>query len=386
MKQKYKSKLSGSVAVLFSLTILFTSILPLIIGSGSVYAGTVTNRSITMGQSEPGATTSYTINWTPNSTTSIDQVVIAFCSNSPILTDTTCTTPTGFTVTTTPSASESGGLTPVSGCSWTAANAGSGDVNTLELSYSGSSCTSLAQSTSTADNIVLSNVTNPTPTCSSASACAFYARITTYSAATTWSAGSLTGVVDYGGVALSTASQIQINATVEEQLQFCVYVSSCGTTPVTLTMGHLVGGNTVIDSQGIYTSPVSFSLSTNAYHGASVSLLGGTLTDPAGQTIPAAGTTTASAIVAGTAGFGVYVSTLGGGMSVVSPYTGTDTACSSSQCYDLDSTSSTSTPIAQSSAPVNNSISTMTYGVTASPTTAAGVYSATHQLIATGTF
>lgn len=384
MKNKYKPKLSGSVAALFSLTIIVASILPLVIGSGNAYAGTVTSRSITMGQSAPGAPTSYTIAWTPNSTTAIDQVVVAFCSNSPIINDTTCTAPTGFTDTATPSATESGGLTPATGDSWTAANAVSGDVNTLELTYT--SGATLAQSTSTADSIVLSSVTNPTPLCSSASACSFYARITTYSTTTTWAAGSTTNVVDYGGIALSTAAQIQINATVEEQLQFCVYVSSCGTTPVTLTMGHLVGNNTVIDSQGVYTSPVDFSLSTNAYHGASVSLLGGALTDPVGQTIPAAGTSTAAAITAGTAAFGVYASTLGSGMSVVAPYTVTDTACSSTQCYDLDSTASTSTPIETASAPVNASISTLTYGVTASPTTPAGVYSASHQLIATGTF
>ncbi|MCL4357780.1 hypothetical protein M1512_02700 [Patescibacteria group bacterium] len=379
----------NTITSLSALALLTIGILPAVIAPDTAIAATVTSRSVSMSASAPGASATYTIQWTPASTTGIAQVNVAFCSNDPLVNDTTCTVPTGFSITSSPTASESGGLTPGSGCSWTASSPNSATANNvLQLAYSGSGCTTLTQSTSTADTISLSSVTNPTTTCSSYGACTFYARIYTYSTATTYSAGSLTNVVDDGGVAMSTATEITLNATVQEELSFCVWSdnptsNSCGASN-TVTIGHTVGSSTVLDDTAVDTAPFDFELGTNASHGVTVSVLGDTLTNGS-YTIPA--DTTDAQICAGqTSGgdFGLWVSTLPSGMTVSSGYTATTTTpC---QEYNLGSTATTTSEVVSTSAPINNATGTITYGATAQPTTVPGVYTANNQLIATGTF
>jgi hypothetical protein len=378
MKSHFKSKSVRAAFTGFTATVmLVASALPALLGAQTVFASQVTSRSITMSHSAPGSASTYTISWNPASTTSIQGIVVDFCSNSPVVGNSTCTAPTGFSVGT-PTATTSGGL-GTSG--WTAAAANSG--RTLELTDS----TAVTQSTSTADTISLSTATNPTTACSSASACEFYARIITYSSttgATSYVPGTEGSYVDDGGVALSTASTINLSATVQESINFCVYTSSCGTTPVNVVLGHTIGSTTVIDSSAVDTQNVNYSLSSNASHGVSVSVLGSTLTDAASQTIPAL--ISPGTITAGTADFGLCLSLPSSSMTVASPYTNVSGGCTSSSTYVYTATASSATPIATTSAPINGYVGTLTYAVTASNTTPTGIYTATHQLIATGTF
>lgn len=365
--------LSGTTAA----ALLLMSALPAFFGAQTVYAGTVAYRSITMSSSLPSTTgAEYTVQYTPASGTSIEGIIVDFCSNSPIV-GATCTAPTGFSVGAATVTSYSTSM----GTGWTTS---AESTSTLELSNT----TAQTQSVSTPDSFILTTATNPSATGS------FYARITTYAAtpptATSTPAYSATApgtYTDEGGVALSTTSVIDISATVQETLGFCVYPgtsgATCGTSP-SFTMGHSVNGVTIIDSAAVYTNPVDFSISTNADHGAAVNLEGGTLTSGS-NTIPAM--TAAGTITPGTADFGLYLSTLGTNVTATAPY-GTTTSA-----YYLDAgTAGTGTQntfgqtIANLSGPVNASVSTITYGVTASNTTPAGIYTATHQLIATATF
>ena len=383
-------------------TLFVTGILPALVGLNTVYAGQVSNRSIIMTNDSPGGSSTYEIEWEPASTTAISQIVVDFCANDPIVTDSTCTVPGGasstFTVGATPTISiplhpiatpaGTNNLTVGSGCSWTPTaldqNGTSGNYRTLELSYTGSGCTSLAQTSGTYDEVDLSSVVNPNTACSTYGACTFYARIYTYSTTTTYTVGSTTNVVDDGGVALSTASQISLQATVMEELSFCVYpgASTCGN-PVSITLGHAVGGTTVLDDTAVDTAPVAFELGTNAAHGVAVDILGGTLTSGA-NTIPA--DTTDATISAGqttNGDFGLWISTLPTGWTVGTGYTSTS---ANPQNYNLSSTATTSSEIMSYGSPANNVTGAITYGATAQPTTPPGVYTASHELIATATF
>jgi hypothetical protein len=108
------------------------------------------------------------------------------------------------------------------------------------------------------------------------------------------------------------------------------------------------------------------------------------------NTIAAAGTS-AITFVAGTANFGVRVSTSGTNITATAPYNG-----GSGTQYGLD-VSATNSPntnvtstfggqVATLSGPTTASISTLTFAATAAATTPAGTYTAAEQLIATGTF
>ncbi len=386
MKQHIKYASRSVASLITALALLLVGIMPALIGSATAYAaGEVTSRSVAMSSSTPGATgVTYTIQWTPASTTSIQYIVVQFCdhTSSPIPTDTNCVYPTGMSIASSATFTTAPTFTNgLSSCTFTSAAAevgtsGTAVYNTGEFTDS-SGC---AQSTSTADTITLpSDVTNPTYSCSSDSACEFYARILTYSAAVTYTTGDQTSIVDEGGAAMSTATAISLSATVEESINFCAYADTfaCGGT-TSLTLGS--GTPAVITSTAASYGTIDFDLITNALHGATVSVLGATLTSSTGSTIPAQ--TTAGTLATGsTSGsFGLYLSSLCTGMSATSPY-GTTTSA-----VVYTATATASTPIASTTAPDSACTSKVTYGVVAGTTTPSGIYTATHQLIATGTY
>lgn len=337
---------------------------------GTVFAnGQVTTRSIEMSDSSPSASSvTYQVTFTPATSITNPDVIIDFCSNSPIVGD-SCTATAGTDVPNMTSASAGG--------SWTLSTIGTN--RGVKLTTSTVSFTS-----GTPTTITLTGVANPSATGS------FYGRILTYASGTAGSATSDTpgSYTDYGGIALSTAHSISITAKVMETLSFCVYPDDngggagtgvCGNNP-DFTIGHSVGGTTVIDSSAIDTSLTDFSLSTNASGGAAVRLKGDTLKFGTND-INAAGST-ATSFVAGTENFGVRESTAGG-CAAVAPYNG------AAGSYGLDTTATTTTygdDVCSTGGAVNGSVSKLTWAATASNTTPAGVYTATEQLIATGTF
>jgi hypothetical protein len=380
-KQHKKFSIQSIFYVVTASLLLLVGIAPALLGPQTALAGIVEPRQIQMSQSNAGqSSVTYTVKWTPTVTTSIGGVVVDFCSTSPIA-GAICTAPTGFTTggssaaTVEPSGS---GLGTTGWSVWASSTA-----STLFLINS----TPVTQSTTVADTFSITSVTNPTTVGT------FYARILTFATeadaetyVSTTQTSSLTGLVDYGGDALSTTTEIQLQAIVQEALSFCIYqTSACLTTNSTsVNLGTPVNGVDIVEDSTVSTSTVSFEISTNAKNTVTVNLYGGTLTFGT-YTIPAVGAT-AGPITAGTADFGLYLSALGAGMAAVSPYT------TSSTTYALDTNTTSGTlstygeSIAQMTGPQNSSVSTITYGVTASATTPSGIYTATHQLIATGSF
>lgn len=343
-------------------------------------AGQVTSRSIRLSSSQASAqNVVYRVGFTTFTTGNIGGIVVDFCSNNPIIGD-ACTPPAGFNVNrSTTSLNNQSGITGFS--IYTA------DTEDNRIIITKGSPTSVSGAVSFELGNGTNGFTNPSTTGS------FYARIYTYTtqaAAQGHDTDTPTGYQDYGGVALSTAAVVNITARVMETLSFCVYDATCGDDP-SFTLGTVVGTTTVIDDQAVYTDTVNFSISTNANGGASIRMKGDTLkTAGGGNDINAAGTS-AVAFSAGTERFGLRVSTAGTNITATAPYNG----AANNYALDVTTAASDTTPnvtstfgglIATLSGPVSNSVTTLTFGVTAAATTPAGTYTAAEQLIATGTF
>lgn len=352
--------------LLFALLFLVVSTMPGLTARSD--AAQVTARSIELSDSTASdAGVTYHVSFTTATTGNIQGIVVDFCGNDPLIGD-SCTAANGFSVGATPTFANLSGTNPTTG--WSASSLNSGRTFVLTNGAAGSVTAPQAISFN------ITNVTNPNTTDLS-----FYARILTYSTvagATGYVAGSEGSPTDYGGIALSTATPITVSARVEEQLSFCVFNTSCGDSPA-IALGH--GPNTVLDSTAVDTNTDQFSVTTNASSGVAVRLKGATLTSGT-NTIPAVSPSPGT-IIAGTAAFGLYMSSLGTGMTAAGEYAGTG----GDYGFNVANIGSTYGDIIVSSAGVlSNSISAVTFGATASNTTPAGIYTATEVLIATGTF
>lgn len=366
----------GLAAISLTAAISASMVVPGLLAQAS--AAQVTARSIQMSNSTQGTTgNTYKVAFNPGSGYTLKGIIVDFCDTSPIPGD-SCTLPTGFSLTGSPAIANAW-TTPSGG--WTVASSNS------NRTFSMTNTTGTAVTTGTNVTFEVTTVTNPTTDNHS-----FYARIFTYTSATT---GYTTGgsgnegtPQDYGGIALSTGKLINITAKVMETLSFCVYADdagggagtgTCGGT-ADITIGHAVGSAVVISTSAVDTALVNFSLSTNAQTGAAVNLKGDTLKSGSND-IDAAGAS-AAAIVAGTEKFGMRISTAGTNITKTAPY-------NDATNYGFDTTSTTSTygdQICTLSGPTNASVSTLTFAATAGNTTPAGTYTGAEQLIATGTF
>lgn len=338
------------------------------LSDGAVSGGTIT--------SGVGSGTGVAYSFSFTTSASAQSLVVDFCSNSPIIGD-TCTAPTGFNAA---SATASGGT--LGGWTLTA--------TTNQIKLAGATAVAAG-----AQTFVLNNVTNPS------AAGSYYARIYTFANGTFGTYASATSpgnYVDYGGDAMSVTNAISISARVQETMLFCVSgaapTANCGgvTTP-TLTLGH--GTNNILDSSAVDTANAYIQTSTNAQSGVVIRMRNSNSSgglNSGTNVIPAVngGAATSGTITAGTAAFGLNVAAPTGGTGTISVDTNYGPTAGQ---YGMDTTSTpdnvTTTygdRLAYSTAPVNGVNDTLTFAATASNTTPAGVYTATMDLIATGTF
>lgn len=354
--------------------------------------GQVTSRSVEMSSSNPSqASTNYTVSFTTATTGVVQGVVVDFCQESPIP-NTTCTAPTGMSLSGLGVTSPVTGLSPTTG--WTASTPTS-DTHAAEIS----NASGVSINSGTVVSFELTGITNPSSTGS------FYARIFTYTtstAATAYTSTSIGTPTDDGGAALSTATQISITATVMEQLAFCTSLAAptqttttdcAGTTTPNLTLGH--GTPVHLDSTAVDTATAYTQLSTNAQAGAVVrmtdttadtSCTDGGISSNATTCIPGNGAF--APITAGTAAFGLNVAngTLGADSSGSTTANANYGTTSTSYGMGTAVTSTYGDPILSASAPCAEVNNALKFGATASTTTKAGVYTANMTLIATGTF
>lgn len=371
----------------------------------------VSGSSITTGVGS-GTGVTYRVTFRAATSYTIKGVILDFCSGTggtPFIGDSTCAAPTAFTVGGSPTIdttnyTDASGTTTGIGSGWTAASLSSGQ--TLKLTNS----TGTALTSGTDYTFAVSGVTN------TSQAGTFYARMLTFTSDTgsiaSYTHSTVGTYQDYGGFALSTANIVQVSAKVQETLTFCMLGT---TTPPTLTaptgcsdntattpaitLGH--GTNNTLDTTVVDTNGVYSFVSTNALHGITVRLhsnnaCGGLSTDngttcaipPTNAGAATTPTSAGQAITAGTAAFGLAVSS-GSGVSASAPYTGSI----ASSYYGMDTTTTganvTTTfgsQVLSSTAPMNNVSNTWSFAAAASNTTPAGIYTANLAAIATGTF
>lgn len=379
-----------------ALSVLGAVSVPALAGSVSA-AGQATERSVQLSTATPAATAAkYTISFKPVTTTTIGGIVVDFCGDSPIIGSTTCTLPTAFTL----------GTSVTLTASYTGMGSGWATTNSLQGAAAASNkqvaiLTNATPQSLTAGSAVtfeLTGITNPSSTGT------FYARIYTfdtsanttsqYTATSTTRAALFANRVDYGGAAMSTNLAVNISAVVQEQLTFCVSAASPGTgcsgvTQPDVSLG--TGTPKVLTTGTVQAGTVYHQITTNAVNNVNVRLKNTSSATCAGLSRDN-GTTCdiiangAFAAIGSSAGkFGLNVSGGAGG-------TGTVTANSNygSAAATYGMANATYGPygdiISTSAGAVTDVVSTMIYAANAAPTTPAGVYQATHSLIATGSY
>jgi hypothetical protein len=246
--------------------------------TGNVLAASINQRSVTLSTAVPSATASYTFGFVPGTAGAIQGLEFQACT----LALGTCTAPSGLSF-----SSATGGT--VSG--WTNAtnfavdNTGANNCIAAANVLCAKRTQAASEAASGVHTVVFSNITNPSGTggtCTSTN-CTFFIRISTYNL-TTYTTGSL---VDAGTVAGSTTQTLTLNATIQEQLAFCIgatAVNDATTTPG--TCASIAGTSVnlgVLSNSAVSVSPVTVAnyngnadngvaeLSTNASNGASIS-------------------------------------------------------------------------------------------------------------------
>jgi hypothetical protein len=409
-----QSRLSRYVCLFTAVTLAGIAIAPLF--DQTVFAGgQVQARSIELSDSTPSATgVTYNVSFKPTASTTVGGIIVDFCADSPIIGSTTCTYPTAFTMGSTASVTVTSGIG--TGGSWTT-------TNSLQCSAAASNIQTLKYTNVTAQSVTagtpviftINTVSNPSTTGT------FYARIYTfdtsanavsnYTCSGTTRGGSLSGELDFGGIALSTVTQISITATVQETLSFCVSGSSISGTCSGLTAPSLIIGTgtpSVLDTSGEGTQAFT-QLSTNASTGVIVRMKatnactnGGLSTaapDSSGGclSVPGVGSSASTFNASGSCGasaacYGMCVAP-GSGVTANANYLDTTNGCgasfSATSEYGMDGANVTGTygdPIYSTGGAVNAISSTLTFAARAANTTPAGVYQGNEILIATGTF
>jgi hypothetical protein len=374
----------GSIGMSFAvlLGVLVPGLVPM-----AVSADVLQSRSVAMTSTSADASgVNYTISFTAAHT--FGSVIVDFCSDSPLRGE-TCTAPTGFNAASATVAFPTNGIGTVS-------------TGSTPLATTAAHVVALGTSSGSAAATVmtLTGVHNPT------AAGALYARVYTY-ASNSPDYTSLTApgtTADDGGLATSITQAIGVTAAVRETLVFCVSGvapgPTCGTTGAVVTDPSLnlgEGSPKALDSTHVSTGTNYSQISTNAAHGVVVNLKNGNacgglkLAAATGCDIPAAGDT-AVAIAFGTAKFGVKLGTevVGGSGSLTY-----DATYSDATNYGMGYT--TATPgtgvssdygdtLYSATGPVNNIGVPMTFAAAISNDTPAGNYSASMNLIATGTY
>lgn len=274
-----------------ALAMILSLAVPLLI-NGRAEAGTVTQRKITITSSALNTSTTYAVSFRPTVTTAITAIIVDFCQDSPLIgaactkTNGVSAVPTSGTVT----VSQTGG-TPAS-VVFNAVVGTTAQAGRLLLTHA----TGFTAPITTADMTLSFTATNP----NTGTPGTYYGRIITYTTSavalaydsSTANANNPGTHLDDGGVALSTARQLLVQARVQEELEFCVGVTNStvttdGSAPANCAAAAFAGATPTVDI-GVVSSTISIAsprssafggndnngavmIRTNAFNGASIS-------------------------------------------------------------------------------------------------------------------
>ncbi len=269
-----------SVAILVA-----ASLLPALLNNSQVHADQITSRSIDVSSSQEGAVdVTYTVSFDTAAVgnPSTEAVVVQYCSDSPIVGDSCAElnsfswfSPGGSNDYTNISLANQAGV-----ADWQVDS--NTDAGTLVLTRTGGAAavpTGTTISFDVGDVAAFDGVVNPSVTNQS-----YYMRVITYATAAgaqAYVTGSPGTHIDDGGLALSTAQQVTINARVQEKLIFCTSTAldpgaQCtGLSGSTVDLGVLDTGTVNVASTE--SNPAYVQITTNASQGATISYIGDTL-------------------------------------------------------------------------------------------------------------
>jgi hypothetical protein len=350
-------------------------------------AAQLTSRSTTLGTSQVTVATTYDFTFNPGSSTTVEAIKIQLCTSP--LANVSCTEPAGASLDDSSAALVTSA--PTSATFQSGWAEGTGGLVSSDHTFYLVNATGSALNSATSYTIRLQNVENPT------AAATFYTRITTYDN------DDATGERDYGAMAVSTAERVTASANVQEQLSFCVYISSCGSgAPYTVNVG--TGTDNVLSTTQTTGGISKMSASTNAQAGYAITYIttssggvGGTQCARGFSStldcIAAAGSTSSPEPADGTAIFGINLAANttinAGGALGTAPSGGSGVAIGEYDDANEITFEETNTPktVANSAGgPSVNTEFTVSYVAQAGNTTKAGAYSAIFTWIATGTF
>ena len=315
----------------------------LVLAPFSVNAAALAPRSIQVGSSGQGDTTSYAVSATTSTAANIGSIKFQFCDSA----TGACVLPTGVVTT-------AATLTVQSPAGFSMVNGVNGSPYIQDI-------TPAMFGIGTAMTYTLGNIINPT----TATFLTYYVRITTYTGT-----DGATGPVDTGTVALSSVQPVQLTGVTPEILTFCVGTSigaNCTT----------VAGNTIDFGDFSPTATRSgasvMQAQTNAANGYVITINGTTLASGV-NTIPALAAQTASSI--GSGQFGLNLGVGGSGSGAVSAN------FSNGGQYRFNN----GDIVATAALPTDANTFTSSYIVNISGSQAAGVYTATMTYICTASF
>jgi hypothetical protein len=257
--------------VLVSLFIMSGGLLPFF-SQERVLAAQVTQRSVTISSSIPSAVTGYVFSFVPGTAGAIQSLKFQACTTALG----TCTAPSGLSFSSA-SGGSVGGWTNAT--NFTIDNTGSNNCIAAASVLCAKRTQAASEAASGSHTVSFSNITNPSGSSCSSTNCTFFVRMTTYSDT------AYATQVDYGVVASSTTQALTVNASVQEQLSFCIGATSVNDATTSVPVCSSVTGTSVslgtLSSTAVSVTPVTTTyngdannglaeLSTNADLGASV--------------------------------------------------------------------------------------------------------------------
>ena len=361
--------------------------------AGTASAGQIQSRYIQMSNSTPGGGAIYKAGFTvTNAATNIGGIVIDFCSNTPIIGD-ACTAPNGMDV-------------ENEGYIFNEDFIGGGDGLEEDVSSTGNKLVMTRDTASAPTQAAISFefgdsgdglVINPSDLGT------FYARIYTYAtsaAALAHNSAAPTGYTDAGGVALSTANQINLTAKVQETLSFCVYTNAnCGLGGTAVTLGDTNG---VLRTSGSFVDKnTKYDLATNATSGAVVRFKAPLPTSGSNTLASIGNTGTAADALTSTTQFGLCSYRSTGALLAIDAVYGAGSCSSTTQtagggttggegtaqfAFDTAAAASTYGDTLATMAAGDTNTGTIAYVGNVATTQPAGIYTNTFTFIATGTY
>ncbi len=220
------------------------------IGHGSVMAGDLDERSLTMSSSAPNEVADYTLEFVVELQTAIRSLEVEVCSE---LDEGSCQTPDGFSAASATLETQPVGFGDTTG--WSIDNSDSGK---LRISHADNTT-----SPGALQQVTFNNVTNPEDPNKT-----FFLKVTTFSNS------DYTGAIDDGVIAVTTSTAVTVRGFVQPVLSFCVAITISGDCS-TASGSHINFGEFNPNSTSVATSQMR--AHTNAIDGYVITVTGATL-------------------------------------------------------------------------------------------------------------